>query len=48
MIDGVEENERDGRQGMEVIEKTRWEGEKSVGVEIVRRVKRGMDEMKSL
>ena len=35
------------RQGMEVIEKTRWEGDKTVGFERVRRrVKRGMDEMK--
>ena len=35
------------RQGMEVIEKTRWEGDKTVGVEIVkRRMKREMDEMK--
>ena len=34
-------------QGMEVIEKTRWEGDKAVGVESVRtRMKRGMDEMK--
>ena len=34
-------------QGMEVIEKTRWEGNKTVGVEIVRaRMKKGMDEMK--
>ena len=37
MIDGVEENEREGRtekegQGMKVIEKTRWEGGKTVGV----------------
>ena len=32
---------------MEVIEKTRWEGDKTVEVEIVRRmIKRGMDEMK--
>ena len=32
---------------MEVTEKTRGEGDKSVGVEIVRkRMKRGMDEMK--
>ena len=32
---------------MEVIEKTRWEGDKTVGVERVRRrMKRGMDEMK--
>ena len=29
---------------MEVIEKTRWEGDKTVGVEIVRtRMKRGME-----
>ena len=35
------------RQGTEVIEKTRWEGDKTVGVERVRkRMKRGMDEMK--
>ena len=33
-------------QGMEVIEKTRWEGDKTVGVERMRRMKRGMDEMK--
>ena len=34
-------------QGMEVIEKTRWEGDKTVGVERVkRRIKRGMYEMK--
>ena len=35
-------------QGMEVIEKTRWEGDKAVGVEIVRTKMRkgGMDEMK--
>ena len=32
---------------MEVIEKTRWEGDKTVVVEKVRRsMKRGMDEMK--
>ena len=32
---------------MEVIEKTRWEGDKTVGGERVRtRMKRGMDEMK--
>ena len=38
---------KEGRQGMEVIEKTRWEGDKTVGVEIVKRMmKRGMDEMK--
>ena len=36
-----------GGQGMEVIEKTRCEGDKAVGVEIVRRrMKRGMDGMK--
>ena len=34
-------------QGMEVIEKTRWEGHKTVGVERVRRrMKRGKDETK--
>ena len=34
-------------QGMEVIEKTRWEGDKTVGVESVRtRMRRGMDEMR--
>ena len=33
-------------QGMEVIEKTRWEGDKIAGVEIVRRMKKGMDGMK--
>ena len=48
MIDGVEENEREemkeGGQGMEVIEKTKLEGDKSVVVERVRRrMKRGMD-----
>ena len=38
---------KEGGQGMEVIEKTRWEGDKAVGVEIVRRrMKRGIDEMK--
>ena len=37
---------KEGDQGMEVIEKTRWEGDKTVVVEIVRRMKRGMDEMK--
>ena len=33
---------------MEVIEKTRWKGNKAVGVERVRRrkMKRGMDKMK--
>ena len=36
-----------GFQGMKVIEKTRWEGDKTVAVERVRRrMKRGMDEMK--
>ena len=35
------------RQGMKIIEKTKWEGDKTVGVERVRRrMKRGMDEMK--
>ena len=35
-----------GGQGMEVIEKTRWEGDKTVGVERVRgRMKRGMYEV---
>ena len=34
-------------QGMKVIEKTRWEGDKTVGDERVRTgMKRGMDEMK--
>ena len=34
-------------QGMEVIEKTRWEGDKTVGVERIRRkMKRGIVEMK--
>ena len=34
-------------QGMEVIEKTRWEGDKIVeGERVRRRMKRGMDEMK--
>ena len=38
---------KEGGQGMEVIEKTRWEGDKTVGEERVRtRMKRGMDEMK--
>ena len=52
MIDGVEENEKRGKmkevgQEKEVIEKTRWEGDNSVGVERMRtRMKRGMDEMK--
>ena len=36
-------------QGMEVTEKTRWEGDEIVGVEIMkRRTKRGMDEMKGV
>ena len=38
---------KEGGQGMEVIEKTRWEGDKTVVVERVRtRMKRGMYEMK--
>ncbi len=38
---------KERRQGMEVIEKTRWEGDKTIVVERVRRrVKRGIDEMK--
>ncbi len=38
---------KEGRQGMEVIEKTRWERDKTVGAEVLRgRMKRGMDEMK--
>ena len=38
---------KEGGQGMEVIEKTRWEGDKIVGVEIVRRrKKKGMGEVK--
>ena len=40
---------KERRQGMEVIEKTRWEGDKTVGVKIVRtRMKRGMDKMKGV
>ena len=40
---------REGGQGMEVIEKTRWEGDKTVGGERVRRrMKREKDEMKSV
>ena len=36
---------KEGFQGMEVIEKTRWEGDKTVGVEEARRrMKRRMDE----
>ena len=38
---------KEGRQGMEFIEKTRWKGDKTVGINRVGgRVKRGMDEMK--
>ena len=39
---------KEGGQGMEVIEKTRWEGDKTVFFERERRrrMKRGMDEMK--
>ena len=38
---------KEGGQGMEVIEKTRWEGDKTVEVKRVRtRVKKVMDEMK--
>ena len=38
---------KEGEQGMEVIEKTRWEGDKTVGVEImITRMKRVMDKMK--
>ena len=38
---------KEGCQGMEVIEKARWEGDKTVGVERVRtRMKKEMDEMK--
>ena len=38
---------KEGGQGMEVIEKTRWEGDKTVATEMVRRrMRRGMDEMK--
>ena len=38
---------KEGGQGMEVVEKTRWEGDKTVGVKRVRmRIKRGIDEMK--
>ena len=39
---------KEGGQGMEVNEKTRWEGDKTVGVERVREMKRGMDEMKRI
>ena len=38
---------KEGGQGIEVIEKTRWEGDKTVGAKRVRtRMKRRMDEMK--
>ena len=38
---------KEGGQGINVIEKTRWEGDNTVGAESVRRrMKRGMDEMK--
>ena len=37
---------KEGFQGMEVIEQTRWEGDKTVGIEKTRTMKRGMDEMK--
>ena len=37
---------KEGGQGMEVIEKTIWEGDNIVGKESVKtRMKRGMDEM---
>ena len=40
---------KEGGQGMEVIEKTRWDGDKTVGLEKVRtRMKRGMNEMKGI
>ena len=39
---------KEGGQGMDVIEKTRWEGDKTIVVERVRTMmKRRMDEMKS-
>ena len=45
MIDGTGRM-KEGGQRVEVIEKTRWEGDKTVGVERVRRrMKRGMDEV---
>ena len=31
---------KEGSQGMEVIEKTRWEGDKTVGAERLRRIMR--------
>ena len=38
---------KEGGQGMEVIEKIRWDGDKTVGIKrIRRRMKRGMDETK--
>ena len=39
---------KEGGQGMEVIEKTRWEGDKTVGIERVRRMKKGIDETKRI
>ena len=43
----MREKMKEGFQGIEVIEKTRWEGDKIVVVERLRtRMKRGMDEMK--
>ena len=37
---------KEGGQGMEVIEKTRWNGDKTAETERVRRrMKRGMDEI---
>ena len=40
---------KEGGQGMEVIEKTRWEGDKTVGVEKVRRrMKREINETKRI
>ena len=40
---------KEGGQGMEVIEKTRWEGDKTVVVERMRtRMKKGMVKMKRL
>ena len=41
MIDGTEENEREmmkkGSQGMEIIEKARWERNKAIALKRVRR-----------
>ena len=40
---------KEGGQGIEVIEKARWEGDKTVGKERARtRMKREMDEMKRM